>query len=158
MLSTDDLDTLRALAATRGTYVRPPAGARQTLREVPAGLVFVDTPAGTNSVDATNTAEVTIGPEFAATPPFRGWLVVNGSVTLEAGAALEGVLYASDALILEGPASVTGLVIVRQTLGTPLMLSALSVTFGCEAARAVGLLPQGWFVRAGGYCDGTAGC
>jgi hypothetical protein len=158
VLSTDDLDTLRALAATRGTYVRPPAGAPQTLRDVPAGLVFVDTPAGTNAVDATNTAEVTIGPGFAATAPFRGWLVVNGSVTLEAGAALEGLLYASDRLVVQAPASVTGLVVVKQVQGAPVDVSGLSVTFECQAARAAGLLPDGWFIRAGGYCDGTAGC
>jgi hypothetical protein len=157
-LSTDDLDTLRALAVVRGTYVRPASGTRETLHEVPSGLVFVDTPAGTNAIGSTNTADIVIGSAFAATPPFRGWLVVNGSVTLEAGTALEGVLYASDALVVEGPASVTGLVVARQTLGTPTTLSGLSVVFGCEAARATGLLPQGWFIRAGGYCDGTAGC
>jgi hypothetical protein len=157
-LSADDLDTLRALAVVRGTYVRPASGTRETLHDIPAGIVFVDTPAGTNAVDATNTAEVVVGAGFAATPPFRGWLVVNGTVRLEAGAALEGVVYASDALVLEGPASVTGLVVARQLLGTPLTLSGLSLTFGCEAARANGLLPEGWFVRAGGYCDGTAGC
>jgi hypothetical protein len=157
-LSADDLDTLRALATTRGTYIRPTSAARQALRDVPSGLVFVDTPAGTNGVDGTNTANVAIGPALVATPPFRGWLVVNGSVTLEAGAAVEGLVYAADGLAVEGTASVTGVVIAKQALGTPLVVSGLSVTFGCDAARATGLLPVGWLIRAGGYCDGTAGC
>ena len=158
-LTTDDLLTLKSLAIGRGTYMRPPSDARVALTGIADGLVFVDTPSGSSVLSSTNVANVAIGPSFAASGSFRGWLVVNGNVILEAGADVDGLVYAANTIVTEGPASIDGLVIARQVLGTgSLTLADLRVRFDCAAARGHGQLPLGWFVRTGTYCDGTAGC
>jgi hypothetical protein len=158
-LARDDLETLKSVAILRGTYVRPPSDARIELSGLPSGVVFVDSPAGTHAVSATNLANVAVGPRFAAATPFRGWLVVNGDVTLEAGADIEGLVYAANGLVTEGPATVTGAIVVRQALGASGVAAVdLSVRFDCAAARGSGLLPSGWFVRLGSYCDEPGGC
>jgi hypothetical protein len=157
--SSDDLDTLRALAVWRGTYVRVSSDARVELEGVRSGLVFVDSPAATNSITPTNLARVVIGPGFAEQAPFRGWLVVNGDVALSGGADIAGLIYAANAVVIEGNATVTGMVVARQALGPPgAPLAGLTVRFDCPAARGSGLLPTGWFLRRGTYCDGSAGC
>lgn len=159
LLSSDDVDTLRALAIQRGTYVRPASDARVEPIGVTPGLVFVDTPAAPNALSAANVANVAVGPGFAATAPFRGWLVVMGNIALTAGADLDGLVYAANAVTTEGPADVAGAVVAQHALGTAsATLSALSVRFDCTLARGTGHLPRGWFVRPGTYCDGTAGC
>jgi hypothetical protein len=157
--SSDDIDTLRALAIWRGTYLRMSSDARVDLEGVRSGLVFVDSPEATNAITPTNVARVAIGPAFAVHPPFRGWLVVNGDVTLTAGADIAGLIYAANTVVAEGPATVTGMVVARQALGSPgAPVGGLRVRFDCIAARGSGLLPSGWFIRPGTYCDGTAGC
>lgn len=158
VLTAEDLDTLRAIAIQRGTYIRPPSDARIEPAGVTSGVVFVDTPAGTNAVTATNVANVGVGPGFGASLPFRGWLVVNGNVTLMAGADLDALVYAANAVVTDGAADVAGAVVARQALGGAVSLTGLSLRFDCGAARAAGYLPQGWFIRPGTYCDGTAGC
>jgi hypothetical protein len=156
-LRPDDLATLKSLAIERGTYVRPPSEARMSLAGVSSGLVFVDTPAGT-AITPTNVANVAIGPALAAQPPFRGWLIVNGNVVLESGADVDGLLYATNTIVTEGPAAIDGAALGQQALGVAMSVSDLTVRFDCALARGAGRLPSGWFMRAGTYCDGTAGC
>lgn len=150
-LSADDLQTLKALAVLRGRYIRPASDGRVRVTDIPDGLVFVDTPAGAPALTPGNVANVALG-----SSPFRGWLIANGDITLEAGADVEGVLYAVNAIATEGPATVTGLAVARHALGGDASLSGVGVRFDCSAARAS--VPRGWFLRPGTYCDGTAGC
>jgi hypothetical protein len=144
-LSSEDLRTLKALAVLRGRYVRATSDAAMRLGDLPPGLVFVDTPYGV--------ANVVLGP-----PAFRGWLVVNGNVTLEAAADVEGLVYATNTLTAEPSASVTGAVVAAHASGGESVVSALDVRFECAAAAIAGAVPRGWFMRPGTYCDGSAGC
>ena len=156
-LRPDDLATLRSLAIERGTYVRPPSDARITLAGVASGLVFVDTPTAT-TITPTNVANVAVGPTLTAQPPFHGWLVVNGNVVLETGADIDGLVYATNAIVTEGVATIEGAALAQQALGAAMSVADLTVRFDCALARGTGRLPSGWFIRAGTYCDGTAGC
>ncbi|MBI2218348.1 MAG: hypothetical protein HYU51_13735 [Candidatus Rokubacteria bacterium] len=161
-LTDEDLDTLKALAATRGGYRRPPSDGPFELTDVRDGLVFVDTPAGTNALAPTNRAVVAIRPGFAAQVPFRGWIVVNGDVSLEGHfGEIAGLVYAANAVSAadSGGSRITGMIVAAGRLGAPAsILGNLSVAFDCTAARGSSLLPSGWFVRPGAYCDRPTGC
>ncbi len=161
-LTDDDLDTLKALATLRGTYVRPPSSARFDPVGVRDGLVFVDTPDGTNTLTDVNRADVAIAPGFSARVPFKGWVVVNGNVTLVPGAgAIEGLVYARNAVSAAFPGNpgVTGAIVAAHALDArPVSLVGVSVAFDCAAARGAGQVPIGWFVKPGSYCDASAGC
>ncbi len=160
--SSSDLDTLKSLAATRGTYVKPTSSDAFDLVDVPDGLVFVDTPDGSNDLSAANRARVNVGPRLATTSPFKGWLVVNGDITLVPGAGgIEGLLYAVNTLAADhaGNLEIHGVVIAAHALGgDPVGLTGLAVTFDCAAARGGGQLPRGWFIKPGSYCDVSTGC
>lgn len=161
-LSPDDLDTLKALASAHGTYVRPVSDLPLELAAIPDGLVFVDTPSGSHTLTAANLARVRIGPGFAASSIFRGWIVVSGDVALEGSfGEIRGIVYAVNALAATdvGGSRVTGVVIAGQALGaSSLTLGSVTIVFDCAAARASGLLPAGWFVRPGSYCDRNTSC
>jgi hypothetical protein len=161
-LTDEDLDTLKALAATRGGYRRPPSDAPFELTDVQDGLVFVDTPTGTNALSPTNRAVVAIRPGFAARTPFRGWIVVNGDVSLEGHfGEIAGLVYAANAVHAPDTAGsrITGTIVAAGRLGAPASsLGNLTVVSDCTAARGSSLLPSGWFVRPGAYCDEPTGC
>jgi hypothetical protein len=161
-LTNDDLDTLKALAFAAGTYVRPTDTTPMAIVDVPDGLVFVDTPAGTNAITPTNRAVVAIRPGFSRRAPFRGWIVVNGDIALEGRIGeLAGLVYAANTLsTLDTVGSrITGLVIVSAALdASPVALAGVDIAFDCAAARGSALLPAGWFVRPGEYCDHPSGC
>jgi hypothetical protein len=54
---------------------------------------------------------------------------------------------------------VTGILIAGQALGaSSLTLGSVTIVFDCAAARASELLPSGWFVRPGSYCDRATNC
>jgi hypothetical protein len=161
-LGADDLDTLRALAAARGTYRRPASDAPFELTEARDGLVFVDTPAGTSAIAPANRAVVAIRPGFAARVPFRGWIVVNGDLSIEGHVGgLSGLLYATNSITVTGTAGsrITGMIVAAGRLGAPASsIADVTVAFDCAAAGGSGLLPSGWFVRPGAYCDRPNDC
>jgi hypothetical protein len=160
LLSADDLDTLKALAALGGTYVSGPRNVRLDLGTIPHGLVFVDTSDATNAITPANAVRVTLTRGPAA--PFRGWIVVNGDVAFEPDfGGIDGLIYAANTLAASdtGGSRISGIVIAKQALGQDsLTVRGLVLTFDCAAARGGGLLPDGWFVKPGSYCDGTTGC
>jgi hypothetical protein len=162
VLQADDLDTVKALAVAGGTYVRPPSEAVLDLRDLPDGVVFVDTPAGTSALTPTNRASVRLGPGFARHSPFRGWIVVNGDVSFEGQVGdVTGLVYAANTVTATDTAGsrVSGMVVAAGLLGAPMTtLGQLAVRFDCAAARGSGLVPAGWFVRPGSYCDDPGGC
>jgi hypothetical protein len=162
VLESDDLETLRALAVAGGTYVRPPSNAVVDLRDVPDGIVFVDTPSGTSALTPTNRARVRLGPGFGRNSPFRGWIIVSGDVSFEGHVGeVTGLVYAANTVTAAETAGsrITGMLVAAGVLGTPATtLRDLAVSFDCAAARGSGLVPAGWFVRPGSYCDDPGGC
>jgi hypothetical protein len=177
-LSGAALEALRAIALRHGTYYGPgfPSGGRQSdggttwdgrlvfdaTHRLPDGIVFVDTTDGRDVApgDTATLATVRLGPDAvaAADGVFRGWLVVNGALRIEAGARLQGLVYAADTLTYRaaGSGSIEGLAVILNASGAPARLEttgggALSVTFSCRAASGEGLVPPGWTLIPGSY-------
>lgn len=150
-----DLDQVKALARTRGTYYRGTV----SFTSVPNGLIFVDTVSGTNptsSTPATDLASVTIGPgAFADATGFHGWIVVNGNIAFNGTfGGIAGMVYAVGDVTMTGmgQAGVTGFMIVQRILDTESKSAGnANVTYNCAAARGDGEIPTGWYVKAGTY-------
>jgi len=160
--TTAELSALKAVARARGTYYQG-AVAFDAARPVPDGLVFVDTVSGRPITGATPDADlaaVSIG-DGAGTGSggsFRGWLVVNGSLSIAGGIALEGLVYAADRLSQTGTARLVGAAVaghVRSTL--PSLIDArpagsAALVWNCEVGRTGGrVIPQRWMVKPGSY-------
>lgn len=157
-----ELSALRAVARARGTYYQG-AVAFDAARPVPDGLIFVDTGSGQPITEATPEADlaaVSIG-DRAGTGPggsFRGWLVVNGSLSIAGSNALEGLVYAADRLSQTGAARLVGAAVaghVRSAL--PSLIDArpaggAALVWSCEVGRTGGrVIPQRWMVKPGTY-------
>jgi hypothetical protein len=157
-----ELGALKAVARVRGTYYQG-AMAFDAARPVPDGLVFVDTVSGQPITEATPDADlatVSIG-DGAGTGPggsFRGWLVVNGSLSIAGSIALEGLVYAADRLSQTGAVRLIGAAAaghVRSTL--PSLLDArpaggAALVWNCEVGRTGSrIIPQRWMVKPGSY-------
>jgi len=157
-----ELSALKAVARARGTYYQG-AVAFDAARPVPDGLIFVDTISGQPITEATPEADlaaVSIG-DGAGTGPggsFRGWLVVNGSLSMAGSVALEGLVYAADRLSQTGAAKLVGAAVaghVRSAL--PSLIDArpsggAALVWNCEAGRTGGrVIPQRWMVKPGSY-------
>lgn len=156
-----ELSALKAVARARGTYYQG-AVAFDAARPVPDGLIFVDTVSGQPITEATPEADlaaVSIG-DGAGTGPggsFRGWLVINGSLSIAGSIALEGLVYAADRLDQTGAARLVGAAVaghVRSTL--PSLVDARpaggALVWNCEVGRTGGrVIPQRWMVKPGSY-------
>jgi hypothetical protein len=158
----EELSALKAVARARGTYYQG-AVAFDAARPVPDGLIFVDTGSGQPITEATPEADlaaVSIG-DRAGTGPggsFRGWLVVNGSLSIAGSNALEGLVYAADRLSQTGAARLVGAAVaghVRSAL--PSLIDArpaggAALVWNCEVGRTGGrVIPQRWMVKPGTY-------
>jgi hypothetical protein len=143
---------LKALAQSARTYYR--GGVRFGVgNPLPQGLVFVDTTTGTPLTATTPEAEIA-RVTIEAGPPWRGWLVVAGSLLVEGDARLEGMLYAQNDLALRG-GDVHGAVVAEERKATassiaPGPAGQVSVTYDCGAIDAVAI-PKGWLVQNGSY-------
>ncbi|MGH7317516.1 MAG: hypothetical protein ACREJS_14780, partial [Candidatus Rokuibacteriota bacterium] len=110
--STAELQAMKAVARVRGTYYQG-AVTFDASRRIPDGLIFVDTLSGQPISDATpagDLAMVSIGEGAAAGPSgsFRGWIVVNGSLSVAGSITLQGFAYAADRLSQTGTARLVG--------------------------------------------------
>ena len=157
-----ELEALKAVARVRGTYYRGAVtfdGARRMLD----GLIFVDTVSGLPITDATpesDLAAVAIG-DGAPTGPggsFRGWVVVNGSLSIGGSVTLQGLAYATDRLRQTDTARVIGAVMAGHARSAvPSRVDArpgdgAAVVWSCEAGRTgLGTIPQRWLVKPGSY-------
>ncbi len=161
-LSVAELSALRAVARARGTYYRG-AVTFDGARQLPDGLIFVDTTSGNAITDATPDADlaaVTIRDGAMRSPggSFRGWIVVNGSLFIEGSGVLEGLAYAADRISQTGASRFVGALMaghVRTTI--PSLVDArpdagAAVVWNCEAGRTGGgAIPQRWIVKPGSY-------
>jgi hypothetical protein len=157
-----ELSALKAVARARGTYYQG-AVAFDAVRRLPDGLIFVDTVSGQPITEATADADlaaVSIG-DGAGTGTggsFRGWLVVNGSLSIAGAVALEGLVYAVDRLSQTGTARLVGAAVAGHARSTvPSLIDArptsgAAVVWNCEAGRTGGrVIPQRWMVKPGSY-------
>lgn len=159
--SAAELQALKAVARVRGTYYQG-AVTFDGARRIPDGVVFVDTGSGQPITDATpagDLATVTIG-DGAAGPggAFRGWIIVNGSLSIAGDVTLRGLTYVADRLSQTGAARLVGAAMaghVRTT--TPSLIDArpagdAAVAWSCEEGRTGGgLIPSRWMVKPGSY-------
>jgi hypothetical protein len=148
--------------------------------QVNNGIVFVDTADGQNiptdlaAQNPANFANVSIhGSPFTGQPgalnpsqptsgsTFKGWLVVNGSLSISGNMRLDGMAYAVNDFTYNGTGSgaITGLVVsenIRDVTQTAISDDSNAggnsrVHFNCANARNTPFVPQGFFMQAGTY-------
>ena len=156
-----ELQALKAVARVRGTYYQGGA-VFDASRPIPDGVVFVDTASGQPISDATPAADlaaVTIG-DGAVGPggSFRGWLVVNGSLSVGGDVTIQGLAYAADRLSQTGTARVVGAAMAGHVRSTaPSLVDSrpageAALVWSCEAGRTGGdRIPLRWMVKPGSY-------
>ena len=159
--SAAELLALKAVARVRGTYYQG-AVTFDAARRIPDGVIFVDTGSGQPITDATpggDLATVTIG-DGAAGPGgvFRGWIIVNGSLSIAGDVTLRGLTYVADRLSQTGVARLVGATMVGHVrTATPSLVDArptgdAAVAWSCEEGRTGGgLIPSRWMVKPGSY-------
>lgn len=159
--SAAELQALKAVARVRGTYYQG-AVTFHASRRIPEGVVFVDTSSGQEITDATpasDLAVVSVG-EGAAGPggSFRGWLIVNGSLSVGGDVTIQGLAYAADRFSQTGEARVMGAAMAGHVRSTaPSLVDSrpagdAAVVWSCEAGRTGGgRIPQRWMVKPGSY-------
>lgn len=159
--SVTELQALKAIARVRGTYYQG-AVTFDAARRIPDGLIFVDTVSGQPISDATpdgDLAAVSIG-EGATSPgaSFRGWVVVNGSLSVAGNTTLQGLAYAADRLVQTGAARLVGAAMAGHVRSTaPSVVDArppagAALVWSCETGRTgAGKIPQRWMVKPGSY-------
>lgn len=159
--SAAELQALKAVARVRGTYYQG-ATTFDASRRIPDGVIFVDTISGQPITDATadgDLASVSIG-DGAAGPggTFRGWIVVNGSLSVSGDVTLQGLTYVADRLSQTGGARLVGAAMAGHVRSTaPSLISArppgdAALAWSCEAGRTGGgRIPQRWMVKPGSY-------
>ena len=169
-LAGDELDGLRRLARSNGTYYRGSvtfdAGHR-----LPNGVVFVDTVDGQ---DATSADPVGAAPEVTVvgsaasggSNTFDGWLIVNGSLAISGPIQINGLVYAIGDIqhMPTGPGRVEGQVIaahVRPGQATRIAGSSPAghtvIRMNCAHVKyggaGAGFVPQTWSVMPGSYTE-----
>ncbi len=160
--TTAELSALKAVARARGTYYQG-AVAFDAARPVPDGLVFVDTASGRPITGATTDADLAAvsvgdGAGTGSGGSFRGWLVVNGSLSIAGSIVLEGLVYAADRLSQTGAARLVGAAVAGHARSTlPSLIDArpaggAALVWNCEVGRTGGrVIPQRWMVKPGSY-------
>ncbi len=164
-----DLNALRALAKTRGTYLRGAVNFDEG-RRMPNGLIFVDTVSGANitaGADGPGTppadfATVDIRSDALADPggTWSGWLIVNGSISISGSVRMRGFVYAQSSLNYHatGTGGVSGAMVSRSIADRPVSTvdsdptGDVAITFNCGDLRTGGgTIPNRWSLKSGSY-------
>jgi hypothetical protein len=157
-----ELSALKALARARGTYYQGHVSF-DAARPAPDGLVFVDTASGqpiSAATSDTDLASVTLGTGASShsSGVVRGWIIVNGSLSIEGDVTLEGLVFAADRFSQTGTAQVLGAAMAGHVRSiAPSRVEALPTTgpalaWRCETGRTgAGAIPQRWIVKPGTY-------
>jgi hypothetical protein len=163
-LTNADMNTLKAIAKARGTYYQG-AVTFNASNKMPDGLIFVDTASGNNitpSTDVSDYAGVSINGHAAqgAGNVFRGWLIVNGGISISGNVEMHGMVYAVNDISYTGTGTgqISGQMItqnVRDTVATVVDTTTSgnsSVTYNCNDARTGGgALPENFLLKPGSY-------
>ena len=142
-------------------------------------MVFVDTASGHNvpheeAADPTtpdsDLARVDIAGASAADPGgvFRGWLFVNGGLSIAGDFRMEGLAYAQNELSYRGGASsgIAGAVITRETCAAPCRRESIPslserarIIYDCSLAKTgANFVPDVWIVMPGTYREPCDSC
>ncbi len=154
--SRDDVEFLKSLAKANGTYYKGSVTFNSS-NWPKDGIVFVDTttgqPFGQNTPDS-EAASVTINSNLS----FRGWIIAEGSIRVEGGAKLTGLVYAMNDIATMGTSRIEGAIISenkKDSVATTIDATATGTTdiiYNCQAVRDGGkTLSTGWFVMPGSY-------
>ena len=163
--SAAELQALKAVARVRGTYYQG-AVTFDASRRIPDGVIFVDTFSGQPITDATPIGDLASASidEGAAGPggSFRGWIIVNGSLSIAGEVTLQGLTYVADRLSQTGGARLVGAAMAGHVRSTaPSLVDArpaghAALEWSCEAGRTGGgRIPQRWMVKPGSYREGA---
>ncbi len=156
-LSPADLNSLRGVARTRGTYLKGPVSF-DAVNRMPDGVVFVD--AAADGAPESSTVRVDGPASSDATGPWSGWLIVDGSLSLRGDTRMKGFVHAERALgIPTGSAiALSGAAIGRggaewSTAGLVAETGGdLSIVYDCNDVRTGGgKVPGRWARKAGTY-------
>lgn len=157
-----ELSALKALARARGTYYQGRVSFDAT-RPVPDGVVFVDTASGQPISAATSDADlaaVTLGTGASSRSSgvVRGWIIVNGNLSIDGNVVLEGLAFAADRFSQTGTAQILGAAMaghVRSTAPSRIEarpMTGPALTWRCETGRTGGgAIVQRWIVKPGTY-------
>ena len=159
--SAAELQALKAVARVRGTYYQGVV-TFDASRRIPDGVIFVDTGSGqpiTDTTSAGDLAAVSIG-DGAAGPggSFRGWIIVNGSLSVAGDVTIRGLTYVADRFSQTGAARLVGAAMAGHVRSTaPSLVDSrpagdAALVWSCEAGRTGGgRIPQRWMVKPGSY-------
>lgn len=166
-LTSADMKSLRALAKANGTYYQGSVSFNSS-NKVKNGIIFVDTVSGNDPTASTadsDLASVDIhGNPFLGSgsdDSFRGWLIVNGALSISGNMKLNGLAYAANDFTYNGTGTgaINGLVIsqnVKDTSATSIDTSTSgnsTIAFNCNNVKGGGFVPQAWFVKSGSYFE-----
>jgi len=166
--SNDELDMLKAIARASGHYYATPAGGTVLFNAgnpVPNGLIFVDTVSGKNITPATPSSDfgkLKISGNAAADADnvFKGWIIVNGSASIDGIFQMHGLLYVVNDLSYQGigAGQIVGAVIsqnVRDISSTTIDSDTggnSTIIWNCAYAKNGDLrVPQSYFIKPGTY-------
>jgi hypothetical protein len=163
--SAAELQALKAVARVRGTYYQG-AVTFDASRRIPDGVIFVDTFSGQPITDATPIADLaSVRIDDGAAGPggsFRGWIIVNGSLSIAGEVMLQGLTHVADRLSQTGGARLVGAAMAGHVRSTaPSLVDArpaghAALEWSCEAGRTGGgRIPQRWMVKPGTYREGA---
>ena len=158
------LNALKALAKAKGTYYQG-AVTFNSSNPMPDGIIFVDTVSGNNITASTASSDfgsanihgnAGTGPNNA----FRGWIIVNGGISISGNVQLSGMVYAVNDISYAGTGTgfISGQMIsqnVRDTVATVVDTNTIgnsSVTYNCSDSRTGGgVLSPNFMLRPGSY-------
>jgi hypothetical protein len=104
--TSDELNMLKAIAKSQGTYYQGSVTFNAS-NKVPNGVVFIDTVSGNNitaSTPISDFASLKISGNAPASADgiFHGWMIVNGSATIDGTMEIHGFLYVVNDLSYKG--------------------------------------------------------
>jgi hypothetical protein len=170
ILSDADLNALRAYAKSYGTYLQGSVSF-DAGNKIPNGLVFIDTVSGNNITAATPSSDFASA-AIHGNPPadpsgvYSGWLIVNGSLSIDGNFVMHGLVYAQNDVSYHGVGTggVYGAVMSRNirdlsstSIDSDLLGNAL-INYNCAYAKNGGGTPPKWNLEKGTYkeCDDTS--
>jgi hypothetical protein len=169
MLTNADIDTLRAFAKAKGTYLRG-SQTFNSSNQLPAGLVFVDTISGTD-ITAEGVTPATDPIDFASVQihgnagagvdgAFNGWLFVNGGLSIDGNFLMNGFAYAQNDISYHGTGTgqLNGAMVsrnIRDTSSTSIdsdLLGNATIVYDCKKAKTGGgSIAAKWLMKGGTY-------